>query len=158
MPVIDADKAAFLAGPNSIALATHDGKLIPECTRALGLKHHLGTDLVTVWLPETTEGNLRRNLAAEPRIAVGVNRSTTHQTFQLKGRAVAIRTSPPERRAEQDVHWEAMVEDLAAVGVPRRLLQQVVRWPALEIDVEVTEIFDQTPGPGAGERCKVAGP
>ena len=37
--------------------------------------------------------------------------------------------------------------------MPARLLHPVVRWPALEIVVEVNEIYDQTPGPGAGEKC-----
>ena len=48
---------------------------------------------------------------------------------------------------------EVRVQELGAVGMPARFLQPVVRWPLLEILVEVSEIYDQTPGPGAGDKC-----
>ena len=153
MSLIDDQRAAFLSGPNSVTLATQDGQLRPSCTRALGLRCHAEGDLVTVWLAAAVAGRIAENLAVEPRIAVGVNRASTHQTFQLKGRAVAVRPAPPEREAEYAGHFRALVGEVAQVGLPRRLLEPVVLWPALEIDIEVSEIFDQTPGPGAGERC-----
>jgi hypothetical protein len=150
----------FLEGPLSIAVATQDGALHPDCTRALALRPGPGPDQVTLWLPESIADRARRNLANDARIAVGANRPTTHQTFQLKGRAVHVAPAAEDARAVIDGRFEAFIVEVMQVGMPRRLADRVLRWPALEIQVVVEDVFDQTPGPGAGGRlgAAVAGP
>ena len=152
MPPLSPAQIAFLEGPNTLAIATQDGNLVPEVTRALTLRH-LGDGRVVVWVVAHTAGGAVANLQREPRIAVGASRPSSHQTFQLKGRAVTVRDAAPEAQATIERAFEDFVKEAGAVGLPARLLQPVVRWPALEIVVEVNEIYDQTPGPGAGERC-----
>jgi hypothetical protein len=142
----------FLSGPVSIAVATQDGALHPDCTRALALRPGPDMDRVTVWLPASIAERARRNLGRDPRIAVGASRPTTHQTFQLKGRAVRIGLGGQESRAQVDGCFEAFIQEAMQVGMPRRLLDRVIRWPVLEIEVLIEEVFDQTPGPGAGLR------
>jgi hypothetical protein len=41
---------------------------------------------------------------------------------------------------------------LEEVGVPREVSGRMSGWPAHAIDVQVVDVFEQTPGPGAGER------
>jgi hypothetical protein len=151
MPLLSPAQIAFLEGPNSLVIATQDGSLIPQATRGLTVRC-LGPDRVVAWLPASLAGPAVANLAREPRIALGVSRPSSHQTFQLKGRAVKVGPAAPEAEATVDRAFEAFVQEATAVGMPLRLLQPIVRWPAVEIVVEVTEIYDQTPGPGAGER------
>src|SRR5215213_10249328 len=91
------EQVAFLEGPNSLAIATHDGQRLPEVTRALTLRCE-GGDRVTVTLPARIAGAAVKNLAVEPRIAVGVNRPSTHKTYQLKGRALAVQEAPAAAR------------------------------------------------------------
>jgi predicted pyridoxine 5'-phosphate oxidase superfamily flavin-nucleotide-binding protein len=152
MPPLSPDQIAFLEGPNTLAIATQDGNLVPEVTRALTLRCR-ENDRVVVWVAAHTAGRAVANLKREPRIALGVSRPSTHQTFQLKGRAVAVTEAGPEAQATIEQAFENFLQEAGAVGLPARLLQPVVRWPALEIVVEVNEIYDQTPGPGAGEKC-----
>lgn len=152
MPLLSPEQIAFLEGPNTLAIATQDGNLVPEAARALNLRH-LGDNRVAVWLASGVVGRTQQNLTREPRIAVAVSRPSSHQTFQLKGRAVSVKLAGPEARATIEQAFAAFLQEAAAVGLPARLLQPVVLWPALEIVVEVSEIYDQTPGPGAGDRC-----
>jgi hypothetical protein len=41
-------------------------------------------------------------------------------------------------------------EVLEAVGLPVRVTNSMSHWPAFAIDVSVEQVFDQTPGPKAG--------
>jgi hypothetical protein len=149
------DLRQFLAGPVSIAVATQDGALHPDCTRALAIRPGPGPNQVTVWLPTPIAERACSNLGRDPRIAVGASRPTTHQTFQLKGRAVRVAPGGDDARAIIDGCFEAFTQEALQVGMPRRLLDRVVRWPVVEVEVEVEDVFDQTPGPGAGGRVAV---
>jgi hypothetical protein len=41
---------------------------------------------------------------------------------------------------------------LIAVGVPSSLVEAWITEPALAVEVKVTDVFHQTPGPGAGDK------
>ena len=41
-----------------------------------------------------------------------------------------------------------------AMGLPRAMLDGCKAWPCTAIDVQVTQLFEQTPGPGTGEPLK----
>jgi len=43
---------------------------------------------------------------------------------------------------------------LERIGVPRRLVRNVTRWPAFAIEMRVEHVFEQTPGPNAGSRIR----
>ena len=146
------EQVAFLEGPNSLVVGTQDGRRVPEATRALALRHEAG-DRVTVYLPAGSSDQAVANLAREPRIAVGVSRPSTHKTYQLKGRALEVKPAPADAQPALEQAFAAFVQEAAAVGLPPRLLQPVVYWPAVMVLVEVSEVYDQTPGPGAGGRC-----
>lgn len=147
------DYISFLNGPNSVMIATQDGALKPTSTRALSVRCVPNTDRVLVWLPAAVATRALANLQAEKRIAIGCSRASTHKTLQLKGHVVGVRTLPEEARAQMDEHFALFIHECEQVGLPPRILDRVVTWPAVELDVAVHEVFDQTPGPGAGERC-----
>jgi Pyridoxamine 5'-phosphate oxidase len=149
--LITEEQARFLRGPNSLVLASHQG-CNPECTRAYALHCPDTRDRVIVWIPAGIAGALTTNLAVEPRIAIAASRPSTHETLQLKGRVVRIDRAADQLRPLFDAGWEQFMAEAKDVGTPRRLLDTVIRWPLVEIEVEVSEIFDQTPGPGAGTR------
>jgi hypothetical protein len=140
----------FLEGPNSIIVGTQNGQLVPECARGLMLRCGEG-DQVSVWLPVSASARTIANLAADERIAIALELPSAHVTRQLKGVAIKVGAAPAKRRAMLDEGFERFIEQCGTVGLPRRLLDRVVRWPATEIVVRVEAVFEQTPGPGAGE-------
>jgi hypothetical protein len=152
MPPFSPEQIAFLEGPNSLVIATQDGNLVPEVTRAVALRCQ-GSDQVVVWLPARIATRAVANLKHETRIAVGVSRPSSHKSLQLKGRVLRVAEAATEAQANLERAFEAFIQEAGTVGLPARLLHPVVRWPVVEVTVEVMEIYDQTPGPGAGERC-----
>jgi hypothetical protein len=148
--VISDELRQFLEGPNSIVVGTQDGRLIPEAARALVLRCGADGDSVTLWLPVSEASRTVTNVAIDQRIAVAVELPALHKTRQLKGVVTKVGNASVKRRAMLDAAFEAFTEQCLAIGLPRRLLDRVVRWPATEVAMRVTSVFDQTPGPGAG--------
>ena len=133
-------------------VGTRDASLMPECTRAWGIRVAANRGSVTVFLSETIAGKTIDNLRENGRIAVTCTRPTDHITCQLKGQ---VRSVKPATAADRNVsrrwHREFMAE-LKAIGVPTALSEAWITEPALAVEIAVTEVFDQTPGPGAGRK------
>jgi hypothetical protein len=143
--------AALLQTGISVMVGTRDASLIPECTRAWGL--HVADDrrTVTFFLSKAIAARTIENLRDNGRIAVTCTRPTDHITCQLKGR---LRKMKPVTAGDRDLsrqwHREFMAE-LKAIGVPSALGEAWIVEPTVAVEMTVTDVFDQTPGPGTGK-------
>ncbi len=136
----------------SVVVGTRDSALMPESTRAWGI--HVATDRasVTVFLTEAISQKTLQNLRENGLMAISCTRPTDHVACQLKGR---LRTIRPAEEADRDNSrsWHRdFVGELVAIGVPPDLCEAWITEPALAVEIDVTEVFHQTPGPGAGEK------
>jgi hypothetical protein len=138
----------------SIVVGTRDAGLMPECTRAWGIRIGKDRASATIFLTETISHQTLRNLKDNGFIAISCTRPTDHVACQLKGRLRRIR--PANSREERQIaawHRE-FVEELVAVGVPAEIGQAWITEPALAVDIDLTDVFHQTPGPGTGEKVR----
>ena len=55
-------------------------------------------------------------------------------------------------REVQELYLAAYVEQLAMAGIPRAMSRRLAFWPSIAIDIDVADVFNQTPGPQAGTR------
>ena len=92
-----------------------------------------------------------RNLKAHPEIALALDQPTSHRACQVKGRFVSTRRGKSTERAEVERQVNAFFTDLEAIGIPRAMVAGWKIWPCVAIELRVTQLFEQTPGPGAGE-------
>jgi hypothetical protein len=134
----------------SVMVGTRDASLMPECTRAWGIRVGAKRGTVTIFLSKTIAGKTIENLRDNGKIAITCTRPTDHITCQLKGQ---LRNIKPATSVDRDVsrrwHSEFMAE-LKAIGVPSALSEAWITEPAVAVEIAVTDVFDQTPGPGAG--------
>jgi len=136
----------------SVMVGTRDAALMPECTRAWGIRVADDGSTVTVVLSETFAGNTIENLRKNGQMAVTCTRPTDHITCQLKGRIRSIkRATSVDRDLSRRWHREFMAE-LSAIGVPSALSEAWIAEPTVAVEFAVTDVFDQTPGPGAGRK------
>jgi hypothetical protein len=136
----------------SVMVGTRDESLRPECTRAWGI--HVAADRIslTLFLAETFAGKTFDNLRDNGMIAVTCTRPTDHITCQVKGRVRSIKpVTLAQRELSQRWHRDFMAE-LMAVGVSSTLTEGWIVEPSVCVEVAVTDVFDQSPGPGAGKR------
>ena len=137
----------------SVIVGTRDASLMPECTRAWGIR--LGKDRrsVTIFLTEAISKQTLQNLRENGLVAVSCTRPTDHVACQIKGR---VRTIRPSDRQDQTYrrNWKReFIGEIAAVGVPAALGEAWITEPALAVEIDVTDVFHQTPGPGTGEKA-----
>lgn len=148
--------ASFLCGPNSAVAGTRDARLVPSCARVAAVRCVAGVDRLTFWLPTAAAARAIADLRANGLVALVSQQSLTHRTLQVKGRAVDVRSATDQDLGYVEAQVRALQDALEPLGLPRALTERFAWWPATAVEIAVDSVYDQTPGPGAGEHA-VAG-
>lgn len=149
---ISEDLVAFLAQGVSLLVGTCDATLTPHCTRATGVRIHPDRCHATVYLPEVTSRNTVTHVAVNPRVAVLVSQPLDHRSFQMKGSVVRVAPAPSEALAFIEAYLASFARVLETVGMPYEVVTNLSHWPSVALELQLEELFLQTPGPGAGAR------
>jgi hypothetical protein len=146
----------FIEGPVSVLVGTRDSRLVPEITRAWGPRVSEDRQRVSLYVPVATSRKTLDNLEGNGEIAVTFSLPTNYRTFQLKGRH-ATTGEPDDTELEVvERHRDAFATVNEPLGQSRRRVEAF--WRA-EIETSAVlvkiffapeQVFDQTPGPGAG--------
>jgi pyridoxamine 5'-phosphate oxidase-like protein len=144
----------FLEGPLSVLAGTRDSRLLPEITRAWGPRVSEDGQRVSLCVPLATSRKTLDNLEANGQIAVTFSLPTNYQTVQLKGRHATAAEPDRADLAAVERHREAFAavnESLGQSRVEAFWLAEIETSAALvKIVFAPEQVFDQTPGPGAG--------
>ena len=146
------DEVIELLASGVTSLGTRDAALQPECVPVMGARPHRDRNSVTVFVPQALAAATLVNLEDNSQVAISVTRPSDDISMQIKGRAVAVRETTDADRAAQEQFRGALVEQLAIVGLPRAITRRMAWCPSVAIQVDVDDVFVQTPGPGAGRR------
>ena len=152
--LISEELAAFLESGLSIVVATRDGELQPDGAAAWAARVHADRTHVTLFFYEDAAARVLRNLKDFPQIAIDFDRPTTHRACQVKGELISSRPAGEEDRPEIERQIDAFSCDLEAIGIPRAMFAGWKTWPCTAMQVRATALFEQTPGPGTGERLR----
>jgi hypothetical protein len=163
--VIGAETVAFLEGGCALIVGTVAADGEPRANRGWGITVLSGSDADDVadvairLVLDAGDPVLRQNLETTGRIAVTAGNVQTLHSTQLKGRAVAIGAATDADRARATRYIETFADDVVAVDrTPRELIVRMAPSEFFAIEIAVSELYDQTPGPGAGARLEqVAG-
>ena len=148
--MIDAKLAAFLEGGVAIHLGTRSDALEPNGARALAVRVGAdGTELI-VYIAAIAAERLLPDLASNRQATVVFARPTDDRACQVKGTFVDARAADEEEHALVNAQWNAFLDQLERIGIPRANSARWVTWPALAVLIRTTAVFDQTPGANAG--------
>ena len=150
--MIDAELAAFVQGGQSIHVSTRDAEGRPHGVRGVAARVDEDGRHVDVYIPEVAYDRVKSALAASGQAAMVFCRPPDDRACQVKGMVVGVRTAEPSEQSFAFAQWDVFMASLAAIGISPRLADRWTRWPARVIRVEVTAVFEQTPGPRAGAR------
>lgn len=88
---------------------------------------------------------------ADFAIALTGTSVSTLRSVQLKGRARSIGPPTAADRQRADAYCDAFFDELlTSDNIPRALMDRLVPVDLVALTAEVTELYDQTPGPAAG--------
>jgi hypothetical protein len=150
--VVDADLAAFVRSGVATVVATCDEDLRPEITRAWGPDVSEDGCSVTLCVTALPGSETRTNLERDGAIAVNFTLPTTYRSVQLKGSVLDVRDPSPEELARVERHVALFVEETEQVGLSAAGARQLAERDLIAVTFAVRELYDQTPGPNAGER------
>jgi hypothetical protein len=152
---IDEELANFLECPGSLILATVDADGRPDAARAWGLEVLPDRAHVRIQLGADSVLALA-NIAARRSVAVTVTEMFTLRSAQVKGvpgPPAALRGSAMVHGEQHRAQFLANVVEVEQIPdeIPRRLVPPAF----VAVDMTVEEVYDQTPGPGAGAPLEI---
>jgi hypothetical protein len=145
----------FIQGPVFMQLGTRDAALRPAHAFIVGARVHDDRQTVTVLVPTARADRTLRNLADNGRVACACGH-VSHESYQLKGTYLSSRPADAEDQARQETFRAALLASALEAGYPeavaRPLTQGFAYAPAVAITFRAEEVYQQTPGPDAGNR------
>lgn len=135
--------------------ATHDGNLMPCGHRVSGWQIDATGRTLTAFVAPPFATRLVKALLENGRIAVTFEEVGTHETYQVKGRYLSNRPVRPTEIDIADRARERFTKGVRSLFADEQLaagLSASIPAPTLAVEIEVHEVFLQTPGPGAGGR------
>jgi hypothetical protein len=148
---IEAPAAELLAGRYGLVAGLVDGEGVPHATRAWGMTVLDERPLRFRLVLPLDDGLLLRLGEVVGPIAVTATEPLTLRSVQFKGQAGPIEPATAEDRATVARFCDSFFSALIEIdGFERSCLERVVPADFLVCTVVVDELYDQTPGPGAG--------
>ena len=152
-PMLSRELVEFVHGGVAVMVATRDDDLRPVLARGWG--PHVSEDgqsaSVCVAAPEGSR--MRANLASNGSIAITLSPPTIARGVQLKGAVNTLRAPDAGELQRALEQLEAFNAGAEAVGVGPGLARRLFVEPGLALtSFSIDEVFDQTPGPNAGQR------
>jgi hypothetical protein len=151
----------FLEQHANVGLAGfRDHDLTPFGARVCGWRVAADGRTLTVLLPDLFADRVLDAMRNNGQMAVTVEEFPLHETYQLKGRYLTHRPIQPDEVEIANRMRETYATGIRAIVAdegPINQLRASIPDATLAIDIEVTDVFVQTPGPGAGARLSADG-
>lgn len=151
---LDAELVAFLETGCAWIVGTVSGGGEPYASRAWGATV-LGRGPELRLVLDAHDTVTIDRFGARGQVAATATSVRTFRSTQLKGYGLGIEPATPADRARAARYCDEFFTDIVETdGFDRRLLEQ---WAPVEYVVgllHAVEVFDQTPGPGAGARLE----
>ena len=148
--MIDPRLVEFLEQGLSLHLGTRDGNRHPAGGRAAAVSVDPGLKHLVVYIAEVAAARLVPHLETSRQATVGFGRPEDERACQIKGTVVEIRPARPDEEAIVRRQWQGCMEQFEIIGINRDVAAGWACWPAVAVRIEVTAVFEQTPGPQAG--------
>lgn len=150
--MIDQELASFLQQGIAIQLGTRNERLEPNGARVVAVSVERDGRHVVAYVADAEASAVLSDLESNAQAAIAFARPPDERACQLKGTFTGARRAPEEEKAFVLDQWNRWLDRLTTIGYERGMFDHWSAWPCVAIRVEVTSIFNQTPGPGAGAR------
>jgi hypothetical protein len=151
--MIPPELVEFIHGPQVLYVATRNQALRPLTRRATGVLVDAESDILTAFLPDGVNQRTFENAKSNGRVTFLAIDAFSHRSYQLKGACLSLRPSSEADKAVRDLYVEKLAARLRNwfVPIPDEFWTGIVVDPSTSLSIRVEAIFDQTPGPNAGQ-------
>lgn len=147
-------QARFLQGGVTIVVSSRDRRRVPSLSRALACRVESDGQL-QVLLVRSQSQQLLSDIVESRRVALVFCQPSTHETYQIKSDDVSIVPVTKWARTAAQAHAQAFADDIVPLGFSRAFalaLHSATEDDYVVIQLSPQVLFEQTPGPHAGER------
>jgi hypothetical protein len=141
----------FIHGNTFIYIGARNEKKQTTVNRVLGAKVNSDADSFTCFIPKAVADKLVSYLETCNKAAVIMGTLPSNEAFQFKGTCTSIRVANDGELAYMQVYLDKMSAHGKQFGIPEELFGDFVVDPSIAVTLKVEEIYDSTPGPGAGK-------
>jgi hypothetical protein len=149
--MIDARLAEFLEEGLGIHLGTRNRRLEPNGARVLAVTVEPDRTHVVAYVPDAAWPRVMSDLEENRQAALVFGRPIDSRSCQLKGEFVEARAGRSDERETVEAQFDRFRQNLAGIGISPEGSERWVRWPVIAVRIRVTALFEQTPGPLAGQ-------
>ena len=153
--MITSEIKQFIEGPQGISMGTRDSNMVPEYTRVLGA-WITDSGTLKVQIAKINSDMALSNLDDNGQIAITLANPPSYECYQAKGKSIDYSDSMEEDQEKLKHYLEIFDKEVQSVGVPAGAIYSWPNSPSVVIEIEVQEIFDQTPKIGAGNSISQA--
>ena len=153
--MISEEVKGFVAQPPlAMCLGTRNAQLKPQVTRAFSAKVSEDGTQITMYISKYFVEACLANLNDNGKVAFTTGSPLTHVSYQFKGQYVGIHDCTEEDYAFMQGNVGAFTEVLEQYYGPdmAATLRNFPLNPSVAITFNVEDVFNQTPGPGAGNK------
>lgn len=150
--MLNQEWAEFLENGVAITLSCCDSQLRSKGARCVGAVVGLDRRTVSFYIQKDSFLRIQSILENQGQVAIVASLPSTYKTLQLKGKFLAHREADSRDRIILDRYRELFFSETNKAGVPSQVMELMVSFPAIAIDIEITQLFLSTPGPHAGEK------
>jgi Pyridoxamine 5'-phosphate oxidase len=147
---IDEALRSFLEPNLVISLGTCAADLTPSGVRAWGPSVSEDGSSVQLFIDRPSAAPAIANLRDNGRVAACFTDVTSLRSVQLKGRCVELGDPQPEDWLQIERHRDAFAKSCEVIGYPKHVARNIWSMQVVKVRFIVDQVFNQTPGPGAG--------
>lgn len=156
--MIGADVAAFVDGPVMILVSTRNSAGRAFIARGTSARFDRATGHIDVLVNSSLWPEVVADAMPEAPIAVTLVRPSDYRAYQVKGWISEVAVASETEQTRGRAYVERMFEVMGELGVNRvQLSHTLTDWDLVRISFTPTDLFVQTPGPGAGARMAQMG-
>ncbi len=141
----------FIHGNTAIYIGAGNEKMKTTVNHVVGAKVNPDGDSFTCYIPKAGTDKLVSYLEACNKYAVTMATIPSHEAYQFKGTCISVREADDGAVKYAQTYLDKMVDFTSQFGIPEELFSNFIVDPSVAVTIKVEEIYDQTPGPGAGK-------
>ena len=149
---------ALLAGPVAISIASRDASLHPSVAHAYGCRVTGDGTRIRLFVLKNEARQLLIDVMENGEVATVYSDVRSFRSLQIKGSDAMVEVFDAEDAAAQVLHHRTTADELVALGYAAPLAHGYFSVPRnaefATIAFTPQDIFQQTPGPGAGNRLE----
>jgi hypothetical protein len=149
--MITTELAAFLQEGIGIHIGSRNARLEPSGARATAVRVEDDGASLLVFVSKVAFKRVQPNLESNGLAAVSFGRPIDDRACQVKGTFLSARAAKASEREFVMTQWDRFLGSCEAIGISRLGAERWVTWPSVAIKMRVTAVFEQTPGPQAGQ-------